>query len=134
MDRASAIKRVQKLRALADPTRGGTPAEREVAIQKATVLVERFGLEAAEIRPQPGPSQPVRVWTARPGDVLIWDWGFDPATGEATDNVEVHYHHSVGDWSITIYDDRIGQEPVSGNKPKSMRGRKPWSLPKQESE
>lgn len=98
MTRAQAAERIRKLRALADPARGGSPAERATAKRKADELMARHGLRvrraARRNYRQPPPVRPQRIFVA--------DWSFNIKSGEHSDNVTVHYHNSPGSWKITV--------------------------------
>lgn len=115
MNRAEAVERVRKLQALADPARGGTPAEREVASNKAAALMERFGLDRAEAAPrEPAPSGGVftsSTSTTGAYGYVVWN----PVTGEHSSNVRVHAHASYNSWTIEI-EPNYGPARVSGNQ------------------
>jgi hypothetical protein len=98
MERADAVRLVAKLQALADPTRGGTDAERAIAGEKATRLIKRFGLNAGEtVRPKPAPP---RHFTA-PAHGGAWD--FDWRTGAHGPNVKVERYQDARNWKIEIF-------------------------------
>jgi len=105
MDRAAALKLYTKLLALADPERGGTPAERAVAAAKAERLRERHGLAEHEAQQQrqraarPRPQQP--AWRA-PARGPAERWAFNPNTGEASANVKVEWYRDRGNWKIEV--------------------------------
>ena len=67
MDRAAAVRLVTKLEALADPARGGTPAERATARAKADTLIRKHRLDRRETcqTTPPGAGSPRRRAGAR---------------------------------------------------------------------
>jgi len=99
MERADAIRLIPKLRALADPKRGGTPSERAVAAAKAERLARRFGIQEHETYRRPAPRS--RGFRA-PAQGPAQGWAFDPNTGEASENVKVHRYDSRSSWKIEI--------------------------------
>lgn len=111
MTKAQAEARWHKLRALADPARGGTPAERDTAMRKAAGLLLKFpGIRTRAPKPR-GPRP--RVWTAPArGGPANWQWGFNPVTGAASQNVTVHHHADRSNWKIEI--DLTGQPSAIG--------------------
>ena len=97
MTRDAALRRIQKLDALADPARGGTDAERALAREKAAALRAKFSVSASETRKRPAPRR--RVFRTTSGGAA---WAFNVATGEASSNVRVEHWNSPGDWKIEI--------------------------------
>lgn len=97
-NRADALARVHKLLALADPTRGGTPNERDVAKTKAGRLVALWRFTSAELRAG-RPTTRRRRWMAPTRGSA---WSFDPTTGEASANVKVYAYRDRANWRIEI--------------------------------
>jgi hypothetical protein len=111
MTREQAADRVAKLQALADPARGGSPAERATAAAKARVLTERFGLhKAQEARPRPARPRPSARERQRGARVRRWfvaatdgaAWSFDASTGEHSPNVRVVSYRDRSNWKIEV--------------------------------
>lgn len=97
MDREQALAKVAKLRALADPARGGTDGERAVARAKAEVLERRFRL--GRVAPPP-PQRPRRFEVPVRGKPRAWD--FDMRTGQGSGNVKVHRYQDRANWKIEV--------------------------------
>lgn len=97
MNRDAAIRRIAKLEALADPTRGGTDAERALASSKAASLRAKFSVSATETARPRSRSRVFR--TSRRGDT---SWSFDVSTGAASANVRVERWNGPGDWKIEV--------------------------------
>lgn len=99
MDRDDALRLVEKLDTLADPTRGGTDAERAVAKRKAMSLRARFGLRSGErVRHTPPPR---RFTASASGETVSAVWNVQ--TGEHSSNVKVHHYESPRSWKIEIF-------------------------------
>lgn len=96
-----ARRKVAALLALADPARGGTPAECQAARVKAQQLIARYHLEAPKAsRPRAAkPKQREPRFTAPASGPA---WGFDWATGKASPNVIVHHYRDRANWRIEI--------------------------------
>lgn len=99
MDQATARRRVKALLALADPTRGGTPAERSVASAKARELTRKYGLDPEVLAPEP-PRRPERTFGAPASGPIHW-W-FNHHTGAHSANVTVDRFDSYNSWHLTI--------------------------------
>lgn len=113
MTKAEAAERIRKLEALGDPSRGGSPAERDLARAKARELRTKFRIVdpiEGVARTRAAPRRPTPAWTApttgaawgfiRPEGAEPWDFNMD--TGEAVGPVKVHHHNHRGDWKIEI--------------------------------
>lgn len=114
MTREQAAARVAKLQALAEPGRGGSPAERALATKKAGELTARFGLHKT---PRPTPPRSVPPFGQRgprrgpprrsSGRVFVTDlqgaaWAFNAVTGEHSDNVKVRSYRNRSNWKIEV--------------------------------
>lgn len=97
MDRASAVRLVAKLDALADPARNTEVGERDAARAKASALRRRFNIGCDEPRSAPPPR---RVFAAPQHGEAAWD--FDIRTGKGSGNVKVHSYTDRANWSIEI--------------------------------
>lgn len=93
MTKDGARRLIAKLEALADPTRGGTPAECALAGEKARELRARFRILEAS----PEPEAPRRFTGRRRGASF-----FDPRTGAHSSDVLVHHYRGRRDWKIEI--------------------------------
>jgi hypothetical protein len=111
--REQAASRVAKLEALAQPGRGGSPAERASAGRKARELTERYGLHRAPRAASPRSGRPVapgsrgarrgprreRVFV---GGVSGAAWAFDVTTGKGSANVKVRSYQNRSNWKIEV--------------------------------
>lgn len=118
MERTTALRLARKLTALADPTRGGTPAERALADAKAKRLIERHGLRGHELRERTRERRPFTAPSSGPAE----RWSFDPTTGQASANVKVHSYRDRTNWRIEIpYDALYGQRRQVGDNQEGVR-------------
>jgi hypothetical protein len=112
LNRAQAAERLTKLRAMADPERGASPAERKVAKRKMAELLERFpGLPVKRTPSRRRVHRTVYTAPSRQGPVTVvaafaserhGNWHFDPKTGEARGNVQVHSYSNRWNWHIEV--------------------------------
>jgi hypothetical protein len=93
--------RILKLRALAEPGRGGTKAERQLASEKAAKLEAKYGKVASEPRRAPKQRRIFTTGTSSAGTAFVY-WSFNPATGVASNNVNVKRHQDISNWHIEI--------------------------------
>jgi hypothetical protein len=111
--RDQAARRIAKLRAMANPAGGATPAERRLAAEKASKLEREHGLRTRS-KPRrsrsrrrgtgPGPS-PTPSFPYMPNvtsTIAQMDWQFNAKTGEHTDNVKVHSYRDMSNWKIEV--------------------------------
>lgn len=113
MTKAEATERVQKLLALADPKRGGTTAECELAAKKARDLIDRYGLDVKQHDLADGRVRKRRVTVA--DQTFDVQWAFDVNTGAASKNVTVHRYKNRGDWLIEV-DLTTGPAQLTGRR------------------
>ena len=100
---------------MADPERGGSLAERKVAKRKMAELLERFpGLQVKRTASRRRVHRTVYTASSRQGPVIVMpfaaafaserhgNWHFDPKTGEARGNVQVHSYRNRWSWHIEV--------------------------------
>jgi Protein of unknown function (DUF2786) len=108
LTKAQAAERVRKLRALADPSRGGSPAERATAKAKADKLVAEHGIDERESAPRRSRRAPVETPSGvmSPFDLFTDfespQYTFDRKTGKATGACRVVYWRNEWNWHIVV--------------------------------
>jgi hypothetical protein len=109
--RDQAAQRIAKLRALANPAGGATPAEQRLAAKKATKLEQEHGLRTRSkprqrrsrgTGPGPRPRPRVPYMPNVTSTIAQMDWQFNAKTGEHTDNVKVHHYQDISNWKIEV--------------------------------